>query len=91
VFLEGVLEHGEALIVIPVLSRLDHLVEVRMRSQNALREGNQSAGEDIRPFDCHPDWRHLIRGLQIVRRTVADRLAAVNVHGVGHGLAHPLG
>ena len=61
-----------------------------MRAQRALRERDQRARQDVGTLDGDADRNHLVGGLQVVARTVADGTAAVNVEGIVDGAAHAL-
>ena len=66
-------------------------LEVGVRAQRALRERDQGPRQDVGALDGDTDGNHLVGRLQIVGGTVADRAAAVNVHGVVDGAAQALG
>ena len=62
------LEGGEPALLVGVLAGLDLLVEIGMRAQRALREGDQRARQDVGAFDRDADRHHLVGRLQVVGR-----------------------
>ena len=78
-------------LFVRVLAGLDLLVEIGMRAQCPLREGDERAREDVGALHRDRYRHHLVGGLQVVGRSVAHALAAVQVHGVVERAAHALG
>ncbi len=91
VIAEGAVEGVEAALGVGVLRRLDLTIEIGMRAQRALREGDQRARQDVGALDGDADGNHLIGRLEVIGRPIANGAAAVNVEGVVDGAAHALG
>ena len=66
------IEGVEPALLVGVLAGLDLLVEIGMRAQRALREGDERARQDVGALDRDADRHRLVGGLQVVGRPVAD-------------------
>ena len=76
---------------IRVLRRLQLLEHPRVAADGTLTEDDEAARQDVRPLD-RDRHRHTLVGVrQIIAGPLADRAAAMDVHGIVDGLALALG
>src|SRR5262245_32977541 len=86
-----VVEEIERLFRIGLVQCIHFLEKIWMRADRALSENDQVAREDVRALDRDPDRHRAIETAHVIVRAVDDRLAAVDIHGVGYRSAHAFG
>src|SRR5918994_4363777 len=62
-----------------------------MAADRALPEDDEVAGQEVRALDRDPYRDGAVQVAEVVERAVADRLAAVDIHGVVDRQAHAVG
>src|SRR4051812_21991361 len=87
---ECAIECIKASCAVRVAERVHLIEQIRMSADGALPEHDQITGQDVGALDGDADRYRAIQIAHVVLRTVDHGLAAMDIHRVIDGNAHPL-
>src|SRR5205814_9175554 len=81
-FPERLVERVEASCAVLFAKRVHFLQQIGMRTDRALPEHDQVAGQNIGALDRDADRHGTVEAAEVILRAVDDSLAAMDIHGV---------